>query len=422
MARILVSTPDLRPSLFSILRGLNESGILERIATTVSFSPQQIKLLAEVPLVGRDLARILKRREAPAFIAGKVDNIWTRELLRILSARIMNPNVTHALWEWAETSFDRIVARRYGGRFDIVYGMEHSSAATFKVQKASGGRCVLRQVSAHARTINLVLRQETDRFPQFVTLYHRLLMENEEKIAARKETEYKLADLIVANSHYIKKTFIANGVPAGKIVAVPTGCPPVDLVGARSGAGRDALRVLYVGTLSLRKGFPYLLEAWRRAELGPHGELWIAGKSELDVMTELQAERSIRYLGMLARDELFGIYRQADVMVLPTLCEGLAHSALEALSFGLPIITTEASGVGDLVVEGENGFIVPSRDAGALALALVNALEWRTRLPGMGARSAQKAKNWTLEHSNAQHLKHVKNLIPHLRQCDLLNS
>ena len=411
MAHFLVSSPDLRPSLLSILQGLDESDLLARVATTISFSPQQIKLLAGVPLVGRALGRILKRRQAPAFIADKVDNIWIRELPRTLSARIMDPNVTHDLWEWAETSFDRIVARRYGGRFDIVYGMEHSSAATFKAQKAGGGRCVLRQVSAHARTINTILRQETDRFPQFVTVYHRLLMENEEKIASRKETEYELADLIVANSHYVKKTFIENGVPPAKIVAVPTGCPPVDRVGARSGVGRDALRVLYVGTLSLRKGFPYLLEAWRRAEFGPHGELWIAGKPELDVMKELQAEPTIRYLGMLTKDELFDVYRQADLMVLPTLCEGLAHSVLEALSFGLPIITTEASGIGDLIVEGENGFVVPARDAGALALALVDALKYRTRLPAMGARSAEKARSWTLAHSNAQHLSHVKKLI-----------
>jgi hypothetical protein len=221
--RILVSTPDLRPSLLSILQGLAESGLLARVATTISLSPRQIELLAGMPVIGRRLEPVFKRRETPAFLVGKVDRIWSRELLRNASSKIASPKVTHAIWEWAETSFDRIVARRYGGRFDLVYGMEHSSAETFAAQKAHGGRCVLRQVTAHARTINSILRGEIARFPELVTPYYRMLMANDEKIALRKEAEYDLADLIVANSAYVRDTFIANGVSPTKVIAVPTG-------------------------------------------------------------------------------------------------------------------------------------------------------------------------------------------------------
>jgi glycosyltransferase involved in cell wall biosynthesis len=408
---ILVSTPDLRPSLLSILQGLAESGLLARVATTISLSSRQIELLAELPLIGRRFAPELKRRQTPAFLAGRVDRIWWRELLRTASSRIANPKMTHAVWEWAETNFDRIVARRYGGRFSVVYGMEHSSAATFAAQKARGGLCVLRQVTANARTLNTVLRRETARFPELVTPYHRLLLASGEKIALRKQTEYDFADLIVANSNYVRKTFIENGMPATKVVSVPTGCPPVDHVGARSGRGSGALRFLYVGALSLRKGLPYLLEAWRSAKPGAHAELWIAGNSELDVEAKLRAEPCIRYLGMLPRDELCEMYRQADVFVLPTLCEGLAHAVLEGLSFGLPVITTEASGAGDLVVAGENGIIVRAGDAAALASAMTQLIDRRAALPSMGARSVERALGWTREQSNSEHLKRLREFL-----------
>jgi glycosyltransferase involved in cell wall biosynthesis len=90
-------------------------------------------------------------------------------------------------------------------------------------------------------------------------------------------------------------------------------------------------------------------------------------------------------------------------MVLPTLSEGLAHAVLEALSFGMPVITTAASGAGPLITAGENGFIVPEADAGALAAAMTSALAHRSALPKMGELSRQRAKAWTVADSNAEH-------------------
>jgi alpha-maltose-1-phosphate synthase len=82
-------------------------------------------------------------------------------------------------------------------------------------------------------------------------------------ITARcKETEYALAVLIVANSEYVLTTFIANGIPPAKIIAIPT--LPTRRRRRRTERGRGRPPPgLYVGAMTLRKGFPYLLEAWR---------------------------------------------------------------------------------------------------------------------------------------------------------------
>jgi len=230
-------------------------------------------------------------------------------------------------------------------------------------------------------------------------------MAEEEKIQTRKDEEYRLADLIVANSDYVRQTFLDNGISHSKVVSVPTGCPPVEQSPARSGNGSGPLRFLYAGTVSLRKGFLYLLDAWRRTKLGAGAELWIAGSLELAILGEMGGTVGMHYRGALPKSELQNAYRQSDVLVLPTLCEGLAHVVLEAISFGLPVITTEASGAGRLVVHGENGFIVPEGDAEALAGALTDALSRRKDLPSMGARSAELAANWTVSDSNAEHLR-----------------
>src|SRR6185503_3015169 len=173
---ILVSTPDLRPSLLSVLDGLSQSGLLQRLITTLCLDARQMRRVSTVPVLGPRLAAAVKRRQLPPFLDGKTDTIWLGELVRVVASKSAGPLTTHRVWEWAERRFDRTVARRYAGRFNVVYGMEHASAATFAAQRAAGGACVLRQVTAHGRVLSAVLRREAERFPQFVTPYHRLLM------------------------------------------------------------------------------------------------------------------------------------------------------------------------------------------------------------------------------------------------------
>lgn len=408
---ILVSTLDLRPSLESVLQGLAERNLIGRVATTISITPALSCNFARLPWAGSRLAPLLRRRELPVFLDGMVDNIWAAEFVRNLSSRVANETLTDAIFHWAVDRFDDTVARRYAGRYPYIYGMDFSSAATFAAQKARGGRCIQRQVSAHFASFIAMMRRECERFPELATNYHRLILRAAERHKRRRAVELDLADLIVANSDYVRTTFIENGIPASKVVAVPTGCPSADPTGARSGRGDGPLRFVYAGRLSLRKGFHYLMRAWQLAAFGSRAELWIAGASELDLVKEIAAQPNIRYFGPQSSQALADVYRQVDVMVLPTLSEGLSHSVLEALSFGMPVITTAASGAGMLVTNGDNGFILPEADAEALAAAMTSAVACRDKLPKMGQLSAERARGWTVTDSNAAHARVIVDFV-----------
>lgn len=403
MTSILVSTPDLRPSLLSVMQGLANRKLIGRVATTVSVAPEFARKVTRMPWLGSRLAPLLRRRERPPYLNGLVDNIWTGELLRNLSARVTGDTVTDSIFHWAIDRFDRTVAGRYAGKFPYIYGMDFSSAATFAAQKAKGGRCIQRQVSAHFSSFEAVLRRECQRFPELITEHHRAILRSADAHKQRRAIEQNLADLIIANSDYVRTTFIENGVAASKIVAVPTGCPPIDPIGARQGRGSEPLRFIYAGRLSLRKGFHYLIKAWALANFRDSAELWVAGGAELDMSREIALHSNIRYVGALNAQALAALYRQADVMVLPTLSEGLSHAVLEALSFGMPVITTAASGVGLLVTHGENGFIVLEADVEALARALEAAVSQRNALARMGQLAKERAQGWTVADSNARH-------------------
>jgi glycosyltransferase involved in cell wall biosynthesis len=402
-APILISTPDLRPSLLSVFQGLGDRNLIGRVVTTITIPPAVRYGIARVPWLGPQLAPLLKRREPPAYLEGLIDNIWTAELLRNVSSRFATAVISDAVFRWAVNRFDQIVARRYAGHYRYVYGMDFCSAATFAAQKMQGGRCIQRQVSAHFSSYVSILHRECKRFPEMVTDYDRLIFSRAENDARHRATEHELADLIVANSDYVRDTFIENGVPASKVVAVPTGCPPVDSKGARSGRDAGPLRFVYAGRMSVRKGFHYLMQAWRLAALADQAELWIAGGSDPGSGIEPSVQSNVRVLGPLSSADLAEVYRQSDVMVLPTLSEGLSHAVLEALSFGMPVITTPASGAGALVTSDENGFIVRASDAEALAAAMVAAVAGRNELPKMGQLSRERARRWTVADSNAEH-------------------
>jgi glycosyltransferase involved in cell wall biosynthesis len=408
---ILVSTPDLRPSLQSVLQGLAERSLIGRVATTISIPPSLSCSVARLPWAGSRLAPLLRRRELASFLEGMVDNIWAAELVRNLSSRVATETISDAIFHWAIDRFDDTVARRYAGRYPYIYGMDFSSAATFAAQKARGGRCIQRQVSAHFSSFIAMMRRECERFPELVTNYHRLILRAAERHKQRRAVEQELADLIVANSEYVRTTFVEYGIPASKVVAVPTGCPPADPTGARSGRGDGPLRFIYAGRLSLRKGFHYLMRAWRLAAFGSRAELWIAGAPELDLAKEIAAQPNMRYFGPLSSQDLTDVYRQVDVMILPTLSEGLSHAVLEALSFAMPVITTAASGAGTLVTNGENGFIVPEADAEALAAAMASAVARQGELARMGQLSKARAQSWTVADSNAEHARVIGDFL-----------
>jgi glycosyltransferase involved in cell wall biosynthesis len=219
---------------------------------------------------------------------------------------------------------------------------------------------VVEAVNCHVLVQQRIMREELDRLGLPVTGFHR-------REVARRVREYELADAILCPSHFVKESFVSEGFPAGRVHVVPYGIPkPESAVPARP-AGDDAFRVLYVGQLSPRKGVRYLLEAFARLK-HPRKELVLVGpRSQPSGLEGVTVPENVRFTGVLKGDDLARAYREASVFVLPTVEEGLALVLGEALSHGTPVIATVNSGGADLFRDGEEGFLTPIRDPGAIA-------------------------------------------------------
>jgi glycosyltransferase involved in cell wall biosynthesis len=113
------------------------------------------------------------------------------------------------------------------------------------------------------------------------------------------------------------------------------------------------------------------------------------GKTEID---DAQLKNIVQYFG--PSDQVLEYIRNADCVVLPSYREGLPRVMLEAISMAKPIITTDAPGCRDTVVDGENGFMVPIRDSEALYNAMKKIISCDTEtLKKMGLKGRELALN-----------------------------
>jgi glycosyltransferase involved in cell wall biosynthesis len=143
-----------------------------------------------------------------------------------------------------------------------------------------------------------------------------------------------------------------------------------------------ALRACFVGSLDLRKGFVYLLEALRML---PEGlvSLDIVGATG-DWCCRRLFERSAQQLDVrCAPGNPVPLLQRAELFVFPTLEDGSPFAVAEAMASGLPVVTTSDNGSAEWL-RAETGWVVPARDSHALKTAIENALARRHRLASMG--------------------------------------
>jgi glycosyltransferase involved in cell wall biosynthesis len=163
--------------------------------------------------------------------------------------------------------------------------------------------------------------------------------------------------------------------------------PGVDLDAWQPGPPRrNAVpRLLFVGGDFERKGGALLLEVIRHS---------LAGRVELDVVTYDRPDvpQGVRVHRAGANSpELRALYQRADLFVLPTRADCYSMVAIEAMAAGLPVIVGDVGGTGEIVDDGETGWVIEPT-AEKLATVLGQALRDRRRLEVMGHRARAVAE------------------------------
>ncbi len=258
--------------------------------------------------------------------------------------------------------------------------------------KNRGAACVVGQMDPAFTEVEMV-RQEEKLWPGWAK---KPLVVPEEYFLWR-QSEWALADIVMVNSRWTRDALLKQGVPESKLAIVPLAyevddknvLAPIPLKG-----GDAPLRVLFLGQVNIRKGIPYLIEAARLLK-GVPVHFDVVGPIAIADQFVVTAPSNVRFHGSVSRDKVQNFYGQADVFVLPTISDGFALTQLEAMSHGLPVITTP--NCGDVVTDGVDGFLVPARNATALAEALQTLVDDPERLQAMRESARDRVAAFSLD-------------------------
>lgn len=288
----------------------------------------------------------------------------------------------HLNWPCIEL-FDRWVASRMT-HCDMFHCFSGFGRKAHKVAREKyGAMTVVERGSSHIGFQDEILSEEYGRWS---ISYPGI----DPRVIEKEQCEYDECDYITVQSSFAERTFIERGFPAHKIIKLPLG---VDLQMFRPVPKEDKIfRVLYAGTISLRKGSLYLLEALQGLRLNNFEFVFNGHVSDEIKSLILPYSDGIRSVGTRPFDQLYKLYSQASVFVLPTIEDGFAKVITESMACGVPVIATTNCGAEDVITDGKDGFIVPIRDPEAIREKILFLYENPDIRDQMAAASLDKAK------------------------------
>jgi glycosyltransferase involved in cell wall biosynthesis len=280
---------------------------------------------------------------------------------------------------------ERACRERFGGANALYTNFINNDLDAVRQAKDQGLHVVHELITPPI--IGRIALEERERFPGIET--DREPPDEVETGIQRDLEKWNSSDRILVPSRFCLDVVSMLGCEASKISVVPYGIEEswFDLQSSpRPG------RLLCVGRPSLLKGTHVLAEACRLLQKRRVSfECRVAGPAQVDVTHPLFVGPA--YLGQVPRSQIRGEFLNADIFVLPTLAEGFGLVHLEAMACGVPVVTTPHCG--SVVRDGVDGFIVPIRDAVALADRLQQLLEDRLLRERMSAVARDRARDFT---------------------------
>lgn len=386
---VLFGHPTGNPNSHHAALAHFEAGWLEAFCVPWMPSERELALLAAVPGLGANVARLRRRQFAPLRDAPKVEGRlaeWTRMTRRLIGGAWADERLAYEANDWLMS-----VMRRECGRPKVtaVHAYEDCSLLQFREAARTG----------KARIYDMPIGY----YPAWESTLARLARKYEHWLPSvgsmgsvyvrpeQKRLEMELADVVLAPSNFVRRSvhqYVDKEVHIASYGVNSRFWRPIN---ARRTIG--PMRFLYVGQCSIRKGIPLLIDAWKRAALSD-AVLDLVGRWQLSEDVRQNLPKGIALHSPVSPEELRKIYQNSDIFVFPSNFEGYAIVLLEAMACGLPIIATDASGpdASDDIV----GRTIPADDLDALVEALRWACGARDQVFRMrdAARRAAERMTW----------------------------
>ena len=396
--RVVVAHPGRQHS-FELATALKKKGVLYKYITTVYDKEKSLTAIIKKFLRGKDLKKADGRRCTFLEDSEVIQLCEPLGLLFLLIQRVAKSQAqANKFCRFCNSVFSKRVGRYLLKEdIDAIIMFDSTAEEAFTILKNSRPDIIriqdvsiaTRHYMKHNFENDYGLPELKKEFPEFW----------DEKVMLGYKNEIDDSQYFLVASEMSRDSLIFCGVKEENISIIPYGVNHEQFSLKNCNNSVNApLRIIYVGQVTYRKGIHHLLNVVSKFD-SSEIDVYLAGgyEEEGSLYKRYKNVDNIHFLGFVTRDELAREYQNADVFCFPTIGEGYGLVVLEALSCGVPVISSDLAGGNDAIVDGKNGFVVKAGDDDELKEKIKWCISHRKELAEMRHFSHLSALEFTWE-------------------------
>jgi glycosyltransferase involved in cell wall biosynthesis len=395
-SKIIVAHPGRQHS-FRVAEALEKNGMLFKYATTVYDSDKSFLMkLAKKFLHGDELNRANKRKMA-SVDDDKILQFYEFEGLILLLVRRIDKKRKFTMWleKHISVGFQKSLAKYIiKNNVGVVISYDCNSSVLFDILQKKAPQVIKIIDDAHPNRNYLykVYNENLKSSKEFVKTYEACGYLLDKNVADTFGDESKKADLHIVASEFSKQSVKFNGFSDNQIIVAPYGVNNVAFKPLEKKYD-NGLKVLFVGEINQRKGIVQILDTAKElSHLNIEFNLVGLGK-EYHEELYVPYEDYVNFRGRVSFEDLQMYYGTSHIFVFPSMGEGFGLVLLEALSAGLPIVTSKNCGGPDIITEGYNGFTIDAGNTQELKEKILWFYNHMELLPQMQENAIESIKN-----------------------------
>jgi len=410
--KVIVAHPGRQHS-YRVATALKKAGMLEKYVTTVYNKDDSILMrLTKLFIKGDNLARASKRK-CPSLKDEDVVQLCELQGLMLLLLGKIDKNKKLYVWYMGYVSrcFQRKLAKYIiRNNVEAVISYDTNSEILWNILKVKAPSVIRIMDHAHPSRNYLfhVYRNFMEPSGEFVKTFQACGYLTDKKKADSFGKEIRDSQYHIVASTFSLGGTVFNNIPKENVFKIPYG---VNLNVFKPAEKSDTmLKILFVGEVNQRKGIYEVLKAAKKLQ-SDDIEFNIVGRGrEYYEDLYLPYNNCANFYGHVGFGQLISFYSTSHVFVFPTLGEGFGLVVPEALSAGLPVITTNNCVGSDLIEDGVNGFIIPPCDTEKLVDRILYLKEHRKELKVMSEEAILSVRNLTWENYEQNLIKAIQEI------------